>query len=260
MGKIIIDGPDDYETAVESVIETIRKNEVGRVIVDGIEGTNKDLRIVPFSRGDAAVHGECNAMAHPDSARDSAPKGISGPTGWYAGDSDNPRTSPEDERYNPQRPWNLKGTGAGSDVHIYFSPASGSGTSACSSGVYGTLPDEFLLHEMVHALRDMQGKSNQIPTEGTARKYDNEEEFLAIVVTNVYMSANNKTQLRADHSGHRQLQPPLNTSSGFLKDAYNYKLMNIYNLIWKPQFWLLSIVPISAKFNPFRELTLQLNA
>jgi hypothetical protein len=124
-------------------------------------------------------------------------------------------------------------------------------------GFYVSLPDEVLLHEMVHALRQMQGKSNPIPTEDTLRKYDNEEEFLAIVVSSVYMSAHNKTQLRADHWGFKALDRALNTSAGFLTDAGNFKLMDIYKLVWQPSFWLLRTVP--ATFNPFRELTLRLN-
>ena len=40
---------------------------------------------------------------------------------------------------------------------------------------------------MIHALRNMQGKTNHIPTDDSG--YDNDEEFLAIVATNVYISA-----------------------------------------------------------------------
>ena len=79
--------------------------------------------------------------------------------------------------------------------------------------------------------------------------------MLAIVVTNVYMSANNKLQLRADHFAYSPLKAPLDTSAGFLADPENWKMMNIYKLTWQPLFWLLSKQVPDAKFNPFRELT-----
>jgi hypothetical protein len=116
----------------------------------------------------------------------------------------------------------------------------------------GASPDESLHHEMVHALRNMQGKFNAIPTKN--QFYDSDEEFLAIVATNVYISAKGGTQFRAHHHGHERLQSPLNTSSGFLTDQDNLDLMNIYRLSWDRIFLDLSIV-VSAKFNPFRELT-----
>ena len=46
---------------------------------------------------------------------------------------------------------------------------------------------------LIDALRYMQGKSNAIPTEDSALGYDTEEEFLAIVAANVYMSAKHCT-------------------------------------------------------------------
>lgn len=82
------------------------------------------------------------------------------------------------------------------------------------------------------------------------------EEFLAIVVTNVYMSAYNKVQLRADHFGYTPLKAPLDTSAGFMaNDAENLRLMNIYNLVWQPTFWVLANYVPKIRFNPFRELT-----
>jgi hypothetical protein len=259
MSKIKIDGTAAFERSVTDVLATIRRNPVGDIIASSIENIkNRNITIVPWDAGKAAVYGECNATAHADNIRDAAPEGASGllvgDSGWYAGHDDN-RMTLADERYD-RMPYGLKGTGDGSDVHINFTPDT-RGRGGCGGGFYGSLPDEVLLHEMVHALRHMQGKSNPIPTEDALRKYDNEEEFLAIVVSNVYMSAKNKTQLRADHWGFKALDSALTTSAGFLADPGNFKLMNIYKLVWQPTFWLLHTVP--ATFNPFRELTLRLN-
>lgn len=260
MRAIKIDGPAAFQQSVKDVLTKIRSNLIGQIIASSIEGIeDKDLTIVPFDAGKAAVLGSCNASAKADSPLDKAPKGISGDlrgeSAWYVGKEDDPNTR-EDERYT-RVPSGLKGTGAGSDVHLFFTPDS-RGRSGCGGGDFGSLPDETLLHEMVHSLRHMQGKTNQIPTEGTLRGYDNEEEFLAIVVTNVYMSVNNKTHLRADHDGFKALDSSLATSAGFLSDEGNLKLMNIYKLVWQPTFWNLYTVT-TARFNPFRELTLRLN-
>ena len=259
MGKISIEGSPAYQQSIRDVLATIRKNPVGEIIAHSIENIDgRDLTIVPWDAGKAAVYGDCNAAAHPDNFRDAAPKGISGTltgdSAWYAGHDDNPRTR-DDERYD-RMPYSVKGTGEGSDVHLYFTPDT-RGRSGCGGGFYGSLPDEVLLHEMVHALRQMQGRSNPVPTEDALRNYDNEEEFLAIVVANVYMSANNKTQLRAGHNGFKPLDSALSTSAGFLTEPGNLRLMNIYKLVWQPTFWHLHTVP--ASFNPFRELTMRLN-
>ena len=67
-------------------------------------------------------------------------------------------------------------------------------------------------HETVHDLRYMQGKLNSSPTDN--HRYDTEEEFLAIGVTSVCISAGGASQLRADHWRFKPLKPPLNTSNG----------------------------------------------
>lgn len=250
---IKVQGTPEYERSITELLTTIKKNPVGGIIVGSIEGLSSSLTIVPYHGGKAAIYGDCNAATIPDSAEDSAPVGIRGDlpgeSGWYKGDPDDPRTA-RDERDNRMPP-GKKGTGAGSSVQIFFSPDK---SGSCGGGRYGSLPDEVLFHEMVHALRMMQGKSNHIPTQDNLRRYDNEEEFLAIVVANVYMSANNKKELRADHWGHSQLKAPLDTSAGFLTDAGNLKLMNIYKLIWQPTFFFLGQHVLNLRFNPFRAM------
>ena len=129
----------------------------------------------------------------------------------------------------------------------------------------GSQPDEVLCHELVHALRMTQGKANSIPTDDKMRLYDSEEEFLAVLTTNVYMSANNELLLRASHHGHKPLEAPLDTSEGFLLSGKTYdksqkgnlELMQIYNLVWQPTFLSLSMI-VTAKFNPFQALTARL--
>jgi hypothetical protein len=249
MGEISYNGDQDYKNKTAAVIAQIEKNEAGRTILAAIRNSDKDLTIAPYDWR----AGSCNSVTHADNPIGSAPLRISAvsPTPWYKGNEDNLLT-PNDERYDLQPP-GYKGSGDGSDATIYFSSDIYNPQSNCETGVIATAADEILFHEMIHALREMQAVRNAVPTEDSVRKYDNEEEFLAIVATNVYISASGGIKLRADHDGHFELKPPLNTSAGFLTDPGNLKLMKLHRLMWAPTFLALAHV-ITAKFNPFREL------
>jgi Effector protein len=256
MSNINIDGANDYRRSVEEQLTKIQRNPVGLLIVNSIEDGKRDVIISPYT--DLS---NPNSKTTPKDVQAAAPKGVSGTYrtdhgAWYTGEEDDPTTS-KDERYN--RMPSGQGTGQGSDVKIKFS------VGVVSSRGPGSEPDEVLCHELVHALRMTQGKLNTIPTDDNIRPYDNEEEFLAVVTTNVYMSANNKVEFRADHNGHKRLEPPLNTSEGFLVSGKKYgenqkgnlELMQIYNLVWQPTFLSLSMI-VTAKFNPFYALTTRL--
>jgi hypothetical protein len=161
---------------------------------------------------------QCRAIVEPKERLKSAPKGIGGKDRtdprdiWYSGGQDNPKTEEFDERYNPV---DQVAEGGGSDVLVYFTPSEwGGGESACSGPGTSWPADQVLFHELVHALRDMQGLSNPVPTANTS--YLNEEEFLAIVVEGVYVSAKGGTKFRANHSDDSVLWSPLDTSKGFV--------------------------------------------
>jgi hypothetical protein len=244
-------GPQSYVVGNIPLLAKIYANGVGRVVVDAIDDTDKDWAIVPRDKGKVAVDGSvCNADTVSDKTINAVPKDVSQAAGpLYRGDVDNPATR-EDERYDTV-PFGVTGTGKGSDGKIYFS-ADEWVKSSCDTKGIGSQTDEVLVHEMVHALRNAQGKSNWIPTNN--KRYDNDEEFLAVVVTNVYISAKGGARFRADHWGHKELKPPLNTSKGFLGDPDNLKIMSIYRLVWTAVFTALAGVA-SAQFNPFRELS-----
>jgi len=247
MGTIRVEGNPSYIVQTSAVLGMIQSNPAGQAIVMRIKSSPKTLRLIPYDDTD------CNASTKSANPSGSAPAGVSGKlTGgakWYAGHPDDPMTRSVDERFSS--PTSGGGTGAGSNVTIKFTPHI-YGAAGCFKGYYGSLADEVLLHEMVHALRSMQGRLNAVPTGDSFTGYMNEEEFLAIVAANVYISAKGSPQLRADHSGHSPLRSPLDTSAGFLTDAGNLKLMNIHRLLWTDTFNALS--KVTAKFNPFREL------
>jgi hypothetical protein len=70
----------------------------------------------------------------------------------------------------------------------------------------GRLFDEILFHELVHVFRNATGRWNQAPRLGFAmRQYDDNEEFIAVLCTNIYVSDRTnkiKTGLRAGHRGY----------------------------------------------------------
>jgi hypothetical protein len=266
MGKIYFRGPLDYNKQVYSVFAAIAAKPAGQEIVGLIRGTEPDLTFVPYDDQD------CDAVTHAENAAKAAPSGVSDKypakmdkmdendsmenhdyhgLRWFKGHSDDPLTPDVDEREDAVHG---KGTGEGSNVTIKYTPSIYGQAWCHPEGTYGSKADEVLFHEMIHALRVMQGKYNQIPTGDKFYGYKDEEEYLAIIATNVYMSAKgvDNNGLRGGHDGHYALAPPLNTSAGFLADPTNRKLMNIYRLVWTDAFRALA--GVKARFNPFSEL------
>jgi hypothetical protein len=258
---IKFDGESSYRDETSQLLASIEANSVGQVIISSIRRSGKDLTIQPY------LDQDCDARTTGNDPRAGAPKGVGGTEDtkapWFRGDGDNAATRGFDERNDvfKDRAGRLqRATGGGTDVTLKFSPSTWApGEHACYGGHYGSQPDEVLLHELVHASRYMHGLLNAIPTEDNSlRGYDNEEEFVAIVTTNVYISSKGGTQLRGPvHSDHAPLKAPLDTSAGFLKDPMNWKLMNIFRLTWTTEFLGLTNV-LTAPFNPFRELSIQL--
>jgi len=255
----------DYENEILKLLKEIAGKPVGQEIHGAIILTKKTLTIRPESLRPASsyqpgkTYTGTGAATIPLDPAAASPKTVS-PTGTnlrdkqYAGKDDDddtetdPATHKGDERYDPVAP-KFAAKGGGSDDIIYFTPgAKDDKRCASGSGLCAENPDEILLHEMVHALRDMQGVSNRVPT--LTLRYKNEEEFLAIVVTNVYISkAKGITFLRPDYRRVGPLQKPWNTSDGFLKDAENKDILEYYSKFWQPVFDQLG--KVQTAFNPF---------
>ena len=118
----------------------------------------------------------------------------------------------------------------------------------------GTLPHEVLFHELVHALRDAAGHGNSLsPLSGGLRGYDNTEELIAVVVTNIYMTdpTNKKADrvgLRRDH-GFGTLNPALSDSLEFFassQDSYN----RIDQFCREDAWFTQKLAETKAAFNP----------
>jgi hypothetical protein len=167
----------------------------------------------------------------------------------------------------------LKGVGGGSNVIVRFTPQDWD-VSPDSLGVR----DETLLHEFVHVMRETQGVEDQVPCRSTIpllqrgddsvaraasdipkyqQSYQEFEEFIAVLITNIYRSENGRPGLVRDHKSFADLLPsPLCYPREFLT-------------VWRTQIKQLcseekqlcdNIATIDCKFNPIFELYNQRDA
>ena len=157
---------EQYERAVYRQLDQImRNNYAGYGVLQTITDTGKSVKIVPDSKWEKKrIEGAHATIQGWDGVRNIPASAIAG----------------------------------GAPSLIEFSPDSG-GTLKCHAGnKTARQPDEILLHELVHAMRYCQGKwySEPLSDKGAALTWGNLEEFLAILVTNVYMSEKNRGPLR----------------------------------------------------------------
>ena len=259
--KIYGTGDKGYEQDTKKVLELIKSFAVGSAVIKAI-GVASDakktvLTVVPYKydpKNDPEHLGPCNASTerqNEDAAEDGEhPDGDT----YYLGRGDDPATRDHDERYDKST---KKGTGAGSDADVHFTAGIWGQGKDCSKGKIGALPDELLLHEMVHALRDMEGHRRAQPLEGGLKPYDNLEEYLAILVANIYISAKDKTGKKAvplrGGDPDEALPDAQSTSVGFLKVSENAALLR---RLWHQEsslFHDLNLVDW-PRFNPIHEL------
>jgi hypothetical protein len=163
--------------------------------------------------------------------------------------------------------------GSGADVLIPFDPDQSVPGCMDAPGAKPRIGDDddmVLLHELVHALREMDGALNPIPFNKTpCQLYLDEEEFYAILVQNVYISERCAAgaKLIMDHEQHKPLSeakallesiagfPTYDwaTSVGFLKgNKDNLRLVARFCNQEEPDLSH-QIEGVSVAFNPIRE-------
>src|SRR5262249_20441480 len=82
----------------------------------------------------------------------------------------------------------------------------------------GLLGDEILFHELVHVFRNVSRKWSQRALTGALFQYTDTEEFIAVMVTNIYISDRTnriKTGLRGSHKGYGPLGAKFSKGVGF---------------------------------------------
>jgi hypothetical protein len=187
---------DDYVDGVREALEFVDRPGVGRLVLDALpkqmevkivkRPRGKDTRTIPLDPVHAARAGAI---------------------------------------LDPGTVYQRQAVGGGSASVIRFTPGLDIGVCVNHDGngpCAGMQDDELLVHELVHALRQMKGTFNAIPlSKAPDQNYDDVEEFYAILVANIYMSERGETQLVRDHHSSQSLKSAWSTSEGFLSDATN---------------------------------------
>jgi hypothetical protein len=230
-----------YETGVTDSLDTIRGRATGRAVLQEIAAVSRrTVRILPYLQDDEEDY---NASARPDDDEAATATGM-----------------PLLDKKG--KPLVGSGTGEGSDVEIDFAPAMwglfSDGKGEAPTGP-GSNPDEVLFHELVHASRDLRGLRYRLSVNGNL---DNEEEYLAVVIGNIYSSERCRCQdnLRASHHGFAVLQNPdkfldanIDLKPRILLERLRLSQCTLFNS-------LAQIGPSVAKFNPVRQYDTELKA
>jgi hypothetical protein len=224
----------------------------GKAIVDAIQETGKSVTIIPERRPLMPDKSDANAHADPLDSLGATVRG----------------GKPE----APPSPSDL-GIGGGSAVTISFTAQDWAPSNTDSMNAV----DETLFHELIHALRQTMGIEDSAPipapfevlrrgdgsvsqlmTQSTATKptkhsqiYNDYEEFVAIMITNIYRSEVGRPGLRRDHlGGNALLTYPLTNARNFLT-------------VWRPQIQRIcgemaavcdKLAAVDCSFNPIFEL------
>jgi len=146
-----------FETSIQTIINTIRTRNSGRILLTRLQASNKRVLIYPYTQSDRDNMGH-NAYAQ---ARNfsAANRGRHGP-----------------------------GRGSASEVH--FSPGMWRGQRVQSE------TDEVLFHELCHSLRQVNGLQRFASGNYRhIASFENVEEFFAAMVTSVYSSESNRPAL-----------------------------------------------------------------
>jgi hypothetical protein len=228
----------EYEQAVKWSLDLISHSQTGQALLRAMQRTSKRLSIKPWRKKEVSAGG--------------GPFDMSAATakGKLQRDPDTGKLVIDAQGNLP-----IAGTGKGSDVEIRYTPSMW-GFGGASVSVYppmsspGAGRTSVLFHEMAHAYRMMRGNLYCGPMAG----YDTEEEFFAILLSNIFVtdpsSAVLVRTLRRDHGDFSQLMPPQSTSLGFLQDPVNKSL--VAGICEQEKLLTLDLISVNATFNPIK--------
>jgi hypothetical protein len=167
----------NYTGEVRAQFEPIKSSLVGKALLAELRRTIYRIRIIPYwdfldpNADETPWDGVNETAGSLASVIASTRRGV---PRWRGG-----TTGPE------------AGTGAETSSEIRYTPS----MYHASDGP-GEAPDEFLFHELVHASRDMRGVAYNGPVN---RNYDNLDEYIAIILQNIYLSEKGQVVFRGSH-------------------------------------------------------------
>ena len=169
---------DKYRDNIIALINQIAGQLSGRALLDELRATGRTLVILPYHDEDDPVNATADASTRAGRQHGTG-KGL--PVSW----------KPSKRSIDPSD----LGRGDGTDAVINFSPEIWPGANKNKPG---NNPDEVLYHEMVHASRILRGVQDRKPINGA---YDDKDEYIAIVITNIYMAEKGQNHFVANHGG-----------------------------------------------------------
>lgn len=220
-----LDG-NKYVAEIERVLDQINndRNAGFSVIKQIYLAYPRTVTITPFTATMAAQRGACNGFA-----RTASP-------GHQAKEAATLNGHPLTDRTGKVQG---VGTGKGIDCVVNYNA-----NAPCASQP-GTPPDERLLHELVHAFRIMAGRTHPAPILNEP-EIGNYEEFMAILVTNIYRSVQRRPGVRKDHRSHEPLGGKIADPERYQERFGNY-LLSFY--IEHPDMFQ-SLAEADAVWNP----------
>jgi hypothetical protein len=199
---------DGYETDVMRLLTQLRWTWTGWALIKDIWRVRKTMLIIPW-----------NELPYLDT--NNAWQGFNATSGsvYVPKINDSPAPVNMDE---------VKPATPGRNALVRFNPNMWTGDAVAKVGFIakpadfkqapGVGKDEILLHEMVHGLRQIRGTTSfHKPLDSP--NMDTVEEFIAIVVSNVYRSELKRPGLRADHHGFTALPEMQEDPRVFLNQA-----------------------------------------
>jgi hypothetical protein len=148
------------------------------------------------------------------------------------------------------------GTGEGNGAWIGYSPWFWGKDGTSGQHEVGLDKDEVLFHELVHASRLMRGVFNMAKA---FPYYQNEEEYIAVVVSNIYLSEKGSSVVRGGHVIGSPVLTPKDQKE-FLDNPQNTnppprRLLGTFSVFQQDFFDALTrIGPAWPPFNPVREI------
>jgi hypothetical protein len=250
---------EGYQTEVMILLSKLRWKWTGWAVMCEILRNNpRKMRVEPYLAGMQSLS--------PTDTRDQAIQKLKTNFNATAGPTDWAKATPKGQAAlscggaNQNQPFGVTGIGSGSDSVVKFTPAMWETSDvtaafgATNAAGPGVKKDEILLHEMVHGMRQMTGTSLCAATPDNAG-LDTVEEFMAIVISNVYRSELGFRDLRADHRGFAKLAADLTDSQKFLdkdKDQPTSNFKRMQQLKKEHPRLCENLAKVTATFNPFK--------
>jgi hypothetical protein len=165
-----------YESSVAQTLRFVLTCKTGQVLLREIMGGpgGNSLRIVPFLLKDARTVFSNEQAATPNG------QPVRNPANGQ------PRLGPNNQP--------ILGTGGGANVTIFYMPITWLVDTFQTKRIGNLLPDDVLVHEMLHGLRMMMGLMEPLSLSTTAlnQRFNNTEEFFALMVGDIYVSDRDK--------------------------------------------------------------------